>query len=97
MTRQRVVLRGRVQAVGFRERVLFIASAHAVAGTVRNFADGASLELDVEGEPEAVGGFVDDVIGHPPHFARIDSVERETLEPRGARGFSVAPTVVRGV
>ena len=91
--RQRVVLRGLVQGIGFRERVLAIARAHAVAGTVRNFSDGGALEIDAEGEREAVAAFVADVLARPPHFARIDAVERETVEPRGARGFVVGPTV----
>ena len=90
--RQRVVLRGRVQGIGFREHVRAIARGHAVAGTVRNFSDGTSLELDVEGEPAAVCAFLDEVLARPPHFARIDAIERQTLEPRGARGFTVGPT-----
>jgi acylphosphatase len=56
MKRAIVTLHGRVQGVGFRERVLQIARGHDVAGTVRNLRAGYLLEIDVEGEDGAVDG-----------------------------------------
>jgi acylphosphatase len=87
-----MTLSGRVQAVGFRQTVLEIAARHAVAGTVRNRRRDGRLEIDAEGEEDAVRAFLADVLAHPPRFARIDGVERGTAEPRGATGFREAPS-----
>jgi acylphosphatase len=87
-----MTLSGRVQAVGFRQTVLEIAARYAVAGTVRNLRQGGRLEIDAEGEEGAVQAFLDDVLAHPPHFARIDDVERNASEPRGTAGFREAPS-----
>lgn len=81
-----------MQNVGFRYTVGRIARRHAVAGTVRNLREGARVEIDVEGEPRDVEAFLDDVLAHPPHGARVDSVERSAAEPRGLRGFAEAET-----
>ncbi|HEV3088882.1 MAG TPA: acylphosphatase [Candidatus Elarobacter sp.] len=91
MKRTIVTLRGRVQAVGFRDAVQRIASRHSVAGTVRNLRDGERLEIDAQGDDEAVGAFVEDVLAHPPRYARVEHVERRDAEPLERSGFSVAP------
>jgi acylphosphatase len=75
-----------VQGVFFRQTVLEIAARHAVAGTVRNRADG-SLEIDVEGQPAAVDAFLDEVAEHPPTLARVDRTTREPRALSGMRGF----------
>ena len=87
-----MTLSGRVQAVGFRQTVLEIAARYAVAGTVRNLRRDGRLEIDAEGEEGAVRAFLDDVLAHPPHFARIERVERSAAEPRGVSGFREAPS-----
>jgi acylphosphatase len=92
MTRTVMTLSGHVQAVGFRQTVLEIAERYRVAGNVRNLR-GGRLEIDAEGDDAAVRAFLDDVLAHPPHFARIDDVERSPAEPQGAAGFREAPTV----
>jgi acylphosphatase len=92
MVRELVTLHGRVQGVGFREQVLAIARAHAVAGTVRNVTSSRTLEIDVEGDETAVDAFVAAVVARPPSFARVDHVERRPLAPRGVSGFVRAPT-----
>ncbi len=52
MIRQRrvVIFSGRVQGVGFRQVTVELARRSALAGTVRNLADGR-VELDMEGDP----------------------------------------------
>jgi acylphosphatase len=90
--REVVVLHGRVQGVGFRERVLEIARRHPIAGSVRNLRDGATLEIDVEGDDAVVDRFVADVLEHPPYFGAVESVSREPRDARGASGFTVAPS-----
>jgi acylphosphatase len=82
-----VVLRGRVQGVGFRDRVLAIARGHDVAGTVRNIAGSDALEIDVEGAHDDVERFLEDVLANPPQFAHVRDVERKPAAPCGATGF----------
>jgi acylphosphatase len=86
-TRLLVNIRGRVQNVGFRDRVVDVAESYRVAGTVRNLREGSAVEIDVEGEPDEVERFLDDVFAHLPLFARVEHVERETVEPCGHSGF----------
>ncbi|MGD1066881.1 MAG: acylphosphatase [Vulcanimicrobiaceae bacterium] len=83
-----VRLRGRVQAVGFRDAVIAIAQHHPVAGSVRNLHEGEQLEIDVEGAPDAVDAFLADVLAHPPRYARVESVERDVATPQDAAGFT---------
>jgi acylphosphatase len=90
--REIVILVGRVQGVGFRAQVVRIARGFPVAGSVRNRRDGRSLEIDVEGRPEAVDAFVDAVLADPPAFGRVDRIERKAAEPRGATRFEQAST-----
>lgn len=54
---QRVHYHGRVQGVGFRYTARSIAQGFAVAGTVRNEADG-SVKLVVQGERGQVEAFL---------------------------------------
>jgi len=88
-----LTLTGRVQGVGFRERVVQTAARHPVAGTVRNRRWPAALEIDVEGDDAAVERFLADVLANPPHLARLDHAIRQAGEyPRGLSGFRQAPT-----
>jgi acylphosphatase len=85
--RRRVVVRGRVQGVFFRDSVRRLAERNGVAGWVRNNADG-TLEAAFEGEDEDVARLVDYCRGGPSG-ARVDSVEVYDEEPDGATTFSV--------
>jgi len=93
MIREIVRVRGRVQGVGFRDRVAEIAGDYRVSGIVRNLRPDAALEIDVEGERSEVDRFLDDVFAHPPTFARVAGIDREPAQPRGVRGFSIAKTL----
>lgn len=55
--RRRVLYTGSVQGVGFRYTTRHVASRHPVTGYVRNLPNGA-VELCVEGESEAIDGFL---------------------------------------
>jgi len=92
MIREIVRVRGRVQAVGFRDRVADIAEDYRVSGTVRNLRPDPVLEIDVEGERSEIERFLDDVFAHPPTFARVEGVDREPAQPRGVDGFTIAKT-----
>jgi acylphosphatase len=84
--RRRVVVRGRVQGVFFRDTTRRMAAERGVAGWVRNRRDGA-VEAVFEGEPEAVESMVR--FAHEgPRGADVESVEVVEEEPEGLSGFS---------
>ena len=84
---RRVVVRGRVQGVFFRETARRRARRAGVAGWVRNNDDG-SVEAWFEGEPDDV-----EVMLHfaenGPSGAYVETVEVEDVEPEDLRGFEV--------
>jgi len=74
-----MLVRGRVQGVGFRAFVLHRAQTLGISGWVRNRRDG-SLELEAEGEPSAIDRLAE-AVERGPVGARITGVERT---PRAA-------------
>jgi acylphosphatase len=85
--RRRVVVRGHVQGVFFRDSCRREATSRGVAGWVTNRHDGA-VEAVFEGEPGAVEALVD-WCRHGPRGADVDSVEDTSEEPEGLSGFDV--------
>jgi acylphosphatase len=92
-----VMIRGRVQGVGFRMWVEDTALERALAGWVRNRRDGA-VEAVFAGPQDAVEAMVAACRNGPPS-ARVDAVDAEAgdaamlaLRPPGER-FSVLRTV----
>ena len=87
MIRRRVVVRGRVQGVFFRDSTRRQASRRGVTGWVTNRPDG-SVEAVFEGEPDAVNELVS-WTRHGPDRARVDDQTVTEEEPEGERGFRV--------
>lgn len=87
MIRRRVVVRGRVQGVFFRDSTRRQASRRGVTGWVTNRPDG-SVEAVFEGEPDAVAALVQ-WTRHGPDRARVDDQTVTEEEPEGERGFRV--------
>lgn len=85
--RRRVVVRGRVQGVFFRDSTREEAERHGVAGWVSNRDDGA-VEAVFEGEPASVEAMVR-YCGEGPASAEVDRVEESEEEPEGVSGFDV--------
>jgi acylphosphatase len=84
----RLVVRGRVQGVGFRHFVLGRAEAMGVAGWVRNRADGA-VEVEAEGLRPVLEGLIE-ALARGPAGARVTAVEQEWSDrPPVHRGFRV--------
>jgi acylphosphatase len=86
-TRRRVVVRGRVQGVFFRDATRRSAQTRGVAGWVANRPDGA-VEAVFEGEPDAVESMVR-FVREGPGRADVDDVEVSEEEPEGLSGFVV--------
>jgi len=91
MTRQALRVRGAVQGVGFRPFVWGLAREYSLSGWVLNDSDGVLME--VEGEEETLGGFVDRLKGEAPPLARIDSIEKTALAAVGEVEFQILQSV----
>ncbi len=94
---RRVVVRGRVQGVGYRAWTEDTAILNGLDGWVRNRRDG-TVEAVFAGRAEAVDGMID-ACRRGPDSARVDAVDVYDAGPselamgRGEDGFSVLPTV----
>ena len=85
--RRRVVVRGNVQGVFFRDSCRSEASSRGVAGWVTNRPDGA-VEAVFEGDPDAVSAMVE-WCSHGPRGADVDAVDESPEEPEGLSGFQI--------
>ena len=85
VTRRRVVVRGRVQGVFFRDSAHQEAEREGVAGWIRNRDDGA-VEAVFEGDPQAVERLVE-WCRSGPSSADVEDVEASEEEPEGLSGF----------
>jgi acylphosphatase len=79
---RRLVIRGRVQGVGYRDAMVDAARAAGVAGFVRNAADG-SVEALLQGDDAAVARVIAWAAQGPPH-ARVERVLVEAIETDAA-------------
>jgi acylphosphatase len=86
--RRRVVVRGNVQGVFFRDTTRRLAESRGVAGWVTNRGDGA-VEAVFEGKPDAVAALVE-FAREGPRGAQVESVEVVDEEPDGMQGFRVS-------
>jgi acylphosphatase len=82
-----VLVRGRVQGVGFRYSAADAARLRGVTGWVRNRADGA-VEAVFEGEPGAVERMVA-WCAKGPRGAEVDECEVDEEEPEGLQRFDI--------
>ena len=85
--RRRVLIKGRVQGVGFRWSCRRMAVAAGLAGWCRNLPDGR-VEACFEGDPAAVEAAVAWCREGPPS-AIVTSVDVTPETPRGERGFDL--------
>ncbi|HEY4096414.1 MAG TPA: carbamoyltransferase HypF [Baekduia sp.] len=98
--RRRVAVRveGVVQGVGFRPFVYRLAGEHGLDGFVRNDTRGVLIEA--EGDPDAVGAFLEDLVAQAPPLARIESVGVATLAlapaAAAAPGFAILASDAAG-
>jgi acylphosphatase len=86
--RRRIVARGNVQGVFFRDTTRRRAESLGVAGSAVNRSDGA-VEVVVEGEPDAVESMVR-FVREGPGRAEVSDVDVTEEEPEGLSGFDVS-------
>jgi len=83
----RVVVRGRVQGVGFRDYVETHARLLGLSGYVRNLSDGRSVEVVAEGARHDLERLTD-YLRKGPTGSHITAVETDWRVPTGAHtGF----------
>ena len=83
----RVRATGLVQGVGFRPFVYGLAARLGLKGWVRNTA--AGVEIEVDGDPEELQGFVAALRAEAPPLARIDRLESQPQPPSGFATFAI--------
>ena len=81
-----MVVRGRVQGVGFRFSTEGEADRLALAGWVRNLPDG-TVEVEAEGPPDDVADLVA-WLHDGPAGAGVEGVDVEDATPTGEAGFT---------
>jgi acylphosphatase len=86
--RRRVVVRGHVQGVFFRDTARRMAQSRGVAGWITNRPDGA-VEAVFEGEPGAVEELVA-FAREGPRGAVVEDVDVAEEDPEGLSGFRVS-------
>ena len=69
----RLIIRGRVQGVGYRYAMIEAAQASSVRGWVRNRRDG-TVEAFVQGEPAAIDAILA-WCRHGPPSARVNAID----------------------
>ena len=87
MIRKRVIARGRVQGVFFRDSVRRRAESLGVSGWAHNRDDGA-VEAEFEGDAEAVESMVDYCRAGPGR-AEVTTLEVGDVPPEGGEGFQI--------
>lgn len=73
LIRVRLLVRGRVQGVGFRRFVWRVARALPIGGWVKNNPDG-SVEIEARGSMGHIGHFISDV-REGSFLSRVDEIE----------------------
>jgi acylphosphatase len=86
--RRRVIVRGLVQGVFFRDSARRLAQRSGVCGWIANRPDGA-VEAVFEGEDDAVERLVA-FSREGPRGAQVESVEVKEEEPEGLSGFAIS-------
>ena len=90
MIARRLVIRGRVQGVGFRFHIRAEAMRLGLAGWVRNRSDG-TVEALVQGEQAAVDRMIA-WARRGPSSARVSDVEIQERTPAALEDFATRPT-----
>jgi hydrogenase maturation protein HypF len=90
-----ITVEGVVQGIGFRPFVHRLALRHALAGCVRNGPQG--VIIDAEGDPRALGTFLDEVTQHAAARGGTARVSVTSASPRGRRTFAIEPSISEGV
>ena len=90
-TALRLIIRGRVQGVGYRAWTVDQARRLGLRGWVRNRTDGGVEALAI-GDAATLETFAT-LCARGPRFARVDNVDRDPANDDGSVGFGQESTV----
>lgn len=90
LERRAIDIRGVVQGVGFRPFVHGLATRLHLVGFVAN--RGGRVEVEVEGDPEALAEFERELRASAPPLARIESLVARDVAARGEPDFRIHPS-----
>ncbi len=85
-----LIIRGRVQGVGYRAWAQAMARQHGLSGWVRNRLDG-TVEAVIAGPEDAVAAMIEACREGPP-AARVDAIEVSEAAGANRPGFHLAET-----
>jgi hydrogenase maturation protein HypF len=94
MQRRAISVTGTVQGVGFRPYVHGLASRLDLSGWVQNRS--GRVLIEVEGGAACLDHFLAALTADAPPLSHIESLSCEPVEPRGDRGFRIAPSSFEG-
>jgi len=83
----KIVVKGRVQGVGYRYNAQAAAHKHNLTGYVRNQHDGSVL-IHAEGVEEGLQKFID-WCNTGPRLAEVSELNAEEMKPEGFKTFEV--------
>ena len=86
--RNRFIITGIVQGVGFRPFIYRLAGTHGLAGWVKNATEGVHIE--VEGLPPNIADFTNALPREKPARAQIHSLAVQEIPDTGELGFRIA-------
>jgi len=86
----KVIVKGRVQGVGFRPFIFSLADQYGIKGTVQNNMDG--VRIHAEASEEALAMFTDAIRTRPPRLSKIDYVTTEIADCQGFSAFTIIPS-----
>lgn len=81
-----MIFTGRVQGVGFRYKVCYVARHQGMTGFARNEYDG-SVTVELQGTKEQIDGLIE-ILQHDSYI-RIDGILREQMELQEENGFQI--------
>lgn len=90
----RIIVRGRVQGVGFRPFIYQLATKNGLNGTVQNNMDG--VRIIWEGQRSVILQAVSEINRMKPRLSRIDKVETTWIPARRFTDFSIIPSEASG-
>ncbi len=85
MSAARLIITGKVQAVGYRAWAVREAQRRSLRGWTRNRADG-TVEILAIGDPIDISSFTT-ACRQGPSYAKVESVDRSPAEDDGSEGF----------
>jgi hydrogenase maturation protein HypF len=90
--RLQIAIQGIVQGVGFRPFIYRLAQKYALNGNISHTDTG--VRIDVQGSPDALNRFQNEMIEHKPDRAMIAEVDVESLPLSKYSGFTIEDTAL---